>query len=32
MYVDPFWAGVVATILAEVAVIIGIGLFNMKKK
>ena len=32
MYIDPFWAGVMATILVEVATIIGVGLFNMKKK
>lgn len=32
MYVDPFLAGVIATILVEVAIIIGVGLFNMKKK
>lgn len=32
MWIDPFWAGVVATIMAELALLIGVGLFNMKKK
>ncbi len=32
MYIDPFLAGILATILAEVALLVVVGLFSMKKK
>lgn len=32
MYVNPFVAGVLATILAEVVIIIGIGIYTTFKK
>ena len=32
MYIDPFIAGVLATILAEVVILVVVGLFNMRKK
>lgn len=32
MWIDPFVAGVVATILVELAVLIGIGLYNARRK
>lgn len=32
MYIDPFLAGVLATILAEVVLLVVVGLFTMKKK
>lgn len=32
MYVNPFVAGVLATILAEVVIVIGIGIYTTFKK
>lgn len=32
MYIPEFWCGVAATIIIEVAVIIGIAIFTPKKK
>lgn len=32
MYIDPFWCGVVATILAELAAIILYGIISGRKK
>ena len=32
MYINPFWVGVAATILVEVAGIIIIGIFSSKKE
>lgn len=32
MWIDPFWAGVAATILVELALLISVGLFNAKRK
>ncbi len=32
MRIDPFWAGVAATILVELALLVAVGLFNIKKK
>lgn len=32
MYIEPFWCGVVATILVEIVVLIGIGIYTDWKK
>lgn len=32
MWIDPFLAGVLATILVELALLIVVGLFSLKKK
>ena len=32
MYIDPFAAGVIATIMVELIIIIGIAIFNGNKK
>lgn len=32
MWIDPFWAGVAATILVELALLVAVGLFNTKRK
>jgi hypothetical protein len=32
MYIDPFWCGVIATILAEVAMVIVSGVYTNWKK
>jgi hypothetical protein len=31
MYINPFWCGVAATILVEVAVVIGYAFYSKKK-
>ena len=31
MYIDPLWVGVAVTILVEVALLVVVGLLNMKK-
>lgn len=32
MYIPEFWCGIAATLIAEVAVVIGIAIFGPKKK
>ncbi len=32
MWIEPFWAGVAATILVELALLVAVGLLNIKKK
>lgn len=32
MYINPFWAGVIATILAEIATIVVVGMIKGGKK
>lgn len=32
MYIDPFAAGVIATIMVELIIVIGIAIFNGNKK